>query len=77
MALLKVICWALIFIIRIKSTFNTYDLPHAPVIFSINFGIFNCFEILTEPKISDKLSRFTEGEGGGCPYVSQRKYTGG
>ena len=25
----------------IKSTFNTYELPHAPVIFSINFGIFN------------------------------------
>ena len=54
----------------IKSTFNTYELPHAPVIFSINFGVFNCFEILTEPKISDKLCRFTEGEGGGgggCP----------
>ena len=44
----------------IKSTFNTYELPHAPVIFSINFGIFNCFEIPTEPKISDKMCRFTE-----------------
>ena len=52
----------------IKSTFNTYELPHAPVIFSINFGIFNCFEIPTKPKISDKLCRFTEGGGGGgCP----------
>ena len=51
----------------IKSTFNTYELPHAPVIFSINFGIFNCFEIPIEPKISDKLCRFTEGGGGGCP----------
>ena len=48
----------------IKSTFNTYVLPHAPVIFSINFGIFNCFEIPTDPKISDKLCRFTEGGGG-------------
>ena len=49
----------------IKSTFNTYESPHAPVIFSINFGICNCFEIPTEPKISDKLCRFTEGGGGG------------
>ena len=45
----------------IKSTFNIYELPHAPVIFSVNFGIFNCFEIPTEPKISDKMYRFTEG----------------
>ena len=52
----------------IKPTFNTYELPHAPVIFSINLGTFNCFEIPTEPKISDKLCRFTEGGGGGgCP----------
>ena len=45
----------------IKSTFTTYELPHdhAPVIFSINFDIFNCFEIPTEPNISDKLCRFT------------------
>ena len=28
----------------IKSTFNIYDLPHAPVIFLINLGLFNCFE---------------------------------
>ena len=47
----------------IKSTFNTYELPHAPVIFSINFRIFKCFEIPTKPKISDKLCRFTEGGG--------------
>ena len=53
----------------IKSTFNTYVLAHAPVIFSVNFAIFNCFEIPTEPKISDKLCRFMEGGGGGgvCP----------
>ena len=48
----------------IKSTFNTYELPHAPVIFSINFRIFKCFEIPTKPKISDKLCRFAEGGGG-------------
>ena len=53
----------------IKSTFNTYELPHAAVIFSINSGIFNCFEIPTEPKISDKLRRFTEG-GGGATSIS-------
>ena len=41
---------------------NTELLP--PVIFSINFGIFNCFEIPTEPKISDKPCRFTKGGGG-------------
>ena len=29
---------------KIKSTFSTYELPHAPVNFSINLGIFNCFE---------------------------------
>ena len=28
----------------IKSTFSIYELPHAPVIFLINLGIFNCFE---------------------------------
>ena len=28
----------------IKSTFSIYELPHAPVIFPINLGIFNCFE---------------------------------
>ena len=28
----------------IKCTFSIYDLPHAPVIFLINSGIFNCFE---------------------------------
>ena len=28
----------------IKSTFSIYDLPHAPVIFLINLGIFNCIE---------------------------------
>ena len=28
----------------IKSTFSIYDLPHVPVIFLINLGIFNCFE---------------------------------
>ena len=30
----------------IKSTFSIYDLPHAPVIFLINLGIFkfSCFE---------------------------------
>ena len=28
----------------IKSTVSIYELPHAPVISSINFGIFNCFE---------------------------------
>ena len=50
----------------IKSTFNTYVLPHAPVIFSINFAIFNCFEIPTELEISDKLCRFTEGGEGGA-----------
>ena len=63
----------------IKSTFNTYELPHAPVIFSINFGIFNCFEIPTEPKISDKLCRFTEGGGGGAvaplPHLNFRHGT--
>ena len=31
----------------IKSTFNTYELPHAPVIFSTNFSIFNCLRNLT------------------------------
>ena len=51
----------------IKSMFNTYELPHAPVIFSISFGIFNCFEIPTEPKISDKMCRFTEGGGAVAP----------
>ena len=53
----------------IKSTFNTYVLAHAPVIFSINFAIFNCFEIPTEPKISDKLCRFMEGGGGGGAFA--------
>ena len=28
----------------IKTTFSIYDLPHQPVIFLINLGIFNCFE---------------------------------
>ena len=28
----------------IKSTFSTYELPHAPVIFPVNLGAFNCFE---------------------------------
>ena len=28
----------------IKSTFIIYELPHAPVIFPISLGIFNCFE---------------------------------
>ena len=28
----------------IKSTFFINELPHAPVIFLINLGIFNCFE---------------------------------
>ena len=28
----------------IKFTFSIYQLPHAPVIFLINLGIFNCFE---------------------------------
>ena len=49
----------------IKSTFSIYDLPYAPVIVLINLGIFNCFENPTEPKISDKLCRFTDGGGGG------------
>ena len=28
----------------IKSTVIIYELPHAPVIFPISLGIFNCFE---------------------------------
>ena len=28
----------------IKSTFSTYEVSHAPVVFSISFCIFNCFE---------------------------------
>ena len=38
----------------IKSTFSIYDLPHAPVIFLINLGIFNCFEI------SDRAENFRQ-----------------
>ena len=53
----------------IKSTFSTYELPHAPVIISINFCILNCFEN------SDKTENFRQtvpiygrwGGGGGCP----------
>ena len=52
----------------IKSTFSIYDLPHAPVIFLINLGIFNCFEN------SDRAENFRQtvpiygwGGGGGCP----------
>ena len=52
----------------IKSTFNTYELPHAPVIFSINVGIFNCFEIPTEPKnIRQTVPIYGRWGGGGCP----------
>ena len=28
----------------VKSTFIIYELPHAPVIFPISLGLFNCFE---------------------------------
>ena len=52
----------------IKSTFSIYDLPHAPVIFLINLGIFNCFEN------SDRAENFRQTVpiygwwgGGGCP----------
>ena len=50
----------------IKSTFSIYDLPHAPVIFLINLGIFNCFEN------SNKAENFQQtvpiyGWGGSCP----------
>ena len=48
----------------IKSTFIIYELPHAPVIFPISLGI-RLLKIPTEPKISDKLCRFTDGGGGG------------
>ena len=39
----------------IKPTFSTYELPHAPVIFPVNLGAFNCFE------------NFNWGGGGVCP----------
>ena len=53
----------------IKCTFSIYDLPHAPVIFLINSGIFNCFEN------SDRAENFRQtvpiygwwGGGVGCP----------
>ena len=38
----------------IKSRFSTYELPHAPVNFSINFSIFSCFEN------SDKAENFRQ-----------------
>ena len=38
----------------IKSTFCINELPHAPVIFLINLGIFNCFEN------SDKAKNFRQ-----------------
>ena len=37
----------------IISTFSTHELPHASVIFPINFGNSVALKILTEPKISD------------------------
>ena len=50
----------------IKSTFSIYQLPHAPVIFPINLGIFNSFEN------SDRAENFRQTVpiygwwGGGC-----------
>ena len=38
----------------IKSTFSIYELPHAPVIFPISLGIFNCF------KNSDRAENFRQ-----------------
>ena len=38
----------------IKSKFNTYELPPAPVITFINFCIFNCFEN------SDRIENFRQ-----------------
>ena len=51
----------------VKSTFSNYELPHMPVISSINFSIFTIvLKILTEQKSSDKLCSFTE-HGGRLP----------
>ena len=51
----------------IKSMFIIYELPHAPVIFLINLGLFNCFEN------SDRAKNFRQTvpiygwwRGGGC-----------
>ena len=44
----------------IKSTFSTYELAHAPVIFP-SISVYSIvLKIPTEAKISDKLSQFTE-----------------
>ena len=48
---------------KIKSTLSTYELPHTSILVPVYSIV---LKIPTEPKISIKLSRFTEGGGGGA-----------
>ena len=60
----------------IKSTFRTYKLPHALVIFP-SISVYSIvLKIPTEPKISDKLCRFKEGGRGGgrLPHLNFRHW---
>ena len=51
----------------IKSTFSIYDLPHAPIIFLINLGTFNCFENLDRAENFRQTVPIYGWWGGGCP----------